>query len=325
MKKIITLIAAIFLVSNIAVAKTTMKYSGSLPVGHHLTAAQNLFAEKVASKTNGEIEIKVFPAQQLYSTQAVPSAVVTGALEIGYNLFGVWTKDTISEINDVPFLIQNVEQAGKAWDNNERLFNYYTEVMKKRKMKPLGVVFYGSLFDLTSTSKIVDPSDFKGKKIRTYSALASESIRALGGSPVTMTPGEMYLGLQNGTIDAAITGLTSIHKRKLWETGKYATIAGAGFGVFAVNMNLDQFNKLSKKNQKALLEASNEVMKWSVSKAAEADIKSMEFLKSKIDVTVLNSSQKKVWVEKLEPVKQGWLKKANSQEKKLFDWVASLK
>ena len=90
-------------------------------------------------------------------------------------------------------------------------------------------------------------------------------------------------------------------------------------------MNLDQFNKLSKKNQKALLEASNEVMKWSVSKAAEADIKSMEFLKSKINVTVLNSSQKKVWVEKLEPVKQGWLKKANSQEKKLFDWVASLK
>jgi TRAP-type C4-dicarboxylate transport system substrate-binding protein len=325
MKRIITLIAAILLISNIAVAKTTMKYSGSLPVGHHLTAAQNLFAEKVASKTNGEIEIKVFPAQQLYSTKAVPSAVVTGALEIGYNLFGVWTKDTISEINDVPFLIENVEQAGKAWDNNERLFKYYTEVMKKRKMKPLGVVFYGSLFDLTSPSKIVDPSDFKGKKIRTYSALASESIRALGGSPVTMAPGEMYLGLQNGTIDAAITGLTSIHKRKLWETGKYATIAGAGFGVFAVNMNLDQFNKLSKKNQKALLEASNEVMKWSVSKAAEADIKSMEFLKSKINVTVLNSSQKKVWVEKLEPVKQGWLKKANSQEKKLFDWVASLK
>ena len=124
MKKTLTLIVAILFFSNFAVAKTTMKYSGSLPVGHHLTGAQKLFAEKVASKTNGEIEIKVFPAKQLYSTKAVPSAVVSGALEIGYNLFGVWTKDTISEINDVPFLIQNVEQAGKAWDNNERLFKY---------------------------------------------------------------------------------------------------------------------------------------------------------------------------------------------------------
>jgi hypothetical protein len=51
----------------------------------------------------------------------------------------------------------------------------------------------------------------------------------------------------------------------------------------------------------------------------------MKFLKSKINVTVLNSSQKKVWAEKLEPVKDGWLKKANSKEKKLFDWVSSLK
>ena len=90
-------------------------------------------------------------------------------------------------------------------------------------------------------------------------------------------------------------------------------------------MNLDKFNSLSKKNQKALLEASNEVMKWSVSEAAKADKASMKFLKSKINVTVLNSSQKKVWADKLKPVKDGWLKKANSKEKKLFDWVSSLK
>ena len=120
-----------------------MKYSGSLPVTHHLTESQNLFAQKVKEKTNGEIEINIFPAAQLYQTKAVPSAVATGALEIGYNLFGVWTKDTISEINDVPFLITNYQQAGKAWDNNERLFKYYTKTMESRKLKPLGVVIFG--------------------------------------------------------------------------------------------------------------------------------------------------------------------------------------
>mgnify|MGYP001047715565 CR=1 FL=1 len=330
MKKIILSIVLSIFFANVAFSgshskKIVMKYSGSLPVGHHLTESQRLFAQKVKEKTNGEIEINVFPAAQLYATKAVPSAVATGALEIGYNLFGVWTKDTISEINDVPFLITNYQQAGKAWDNNEKLFKYYTKVMNDRKLKPLGVVIFGSLFDLTSGKKIVNPEDFSGKKIRTYSALASEGIRALGGSPVTMVPGEMYLGLQNGTIDAAITGLTSIHKRKLWETGKFATIAGAGFGIFAVNMNLDLFNKLSKKHQKALLDAANEVMKWSVSKAEEEDKKSIEFLKSKINVTILNADQKKIWANKLEPVKQGWLKKANSEEKKLLNWIATLK
>ena len=93
MKKIIILVLSTLLFSNVALSKISMKYSGSLPVGHHLTGAQKLFAEKVSKKTNGEIEIKVFPAKQLYSTKAVPSAVVSGALEIGYNLFGVWTKE----------------------------------------------------------------------------------------------------------------------------------------------------------------------------------------------------------------------------------------
>ena len=90
-------------------------------------------------------------------------------------------------------------------------------------------------------------------------------------------------------------------------------------------MNLDKFNSLSKDHQKALLDSSNEVMKWSVKEAAKADKESMKFLKSKINVTVLNKKQKKVWAEKLEPVKQSWLKKANSEEKALFDWVSSLR
>ena len=64
MKKILSIVISALFFSNIALAQMTMKYSGSLPVGHHLTGAQKLFATKVAEKTNGEIEIKVFPAKQ---------------------------------------------------------------------------------------------------------------------------------------------------------------------------------------------------------------------------------------------------------------------
>ena len=51
--------------------------------------------------------------------------------------------------NSIPFLPSKLNLEWD-WDNNERLFKYYTKVMEKRKMKPLGVIFYGSLFDLTS-------------------------------------------------------------------------------------------------------------------------------------------------------------------------------
>ena len=60
-------------------------------------------------------------------------------------------------------------------------------------------------------------------------------------------------------------------------------------------------------------------------RSCESRQRKHEILKSKINVTVLNKKQKKVWAEKLEPVKQSWLKKANSEEKALFDWVSSLR
>jgi TRAP-type C4-dicarboxylate transport system substrate-binding protein len=303
----------------------TLKYAGTLPIKHHLTESQKLFADKVNEKTNGKLKIEVFPAGQLYKAHEIPSAVATGSVDIGFNLTTVWTKDLISEINDVPFLMVNANQVAKAWDRNEKLFKYYSKIMENRQMKTLGVILFGSFFDISSNKKIVNPEDFSGKKIRSASAISSETIRALGGSPVTMDPAEMYLSLQSGTIDAAITGITSIDQRKLWENSKYVTVAGSAFGVFAVNMNLQTFNKLSKDNQNALLQAAAEVQQWSLERSIKEDNQSEDFLKTKVELTKLNSDQKQKWITKLEPVKNNWISKASAEEKNIINWVGTLK
>ncbi len=303
----------------------TLKYAGTLPIKHHLTESQKLFADKVNEKTNGKLKIEIFPSGQLYKAHEIPSAVATGSVDIGFNLTTVWTKDLISEINDVPFLMVNANQVARAWDRNEKLFKYYSKIMENRQMKTLGVILFGSFFDISSNKKIVNPEDFNGKKIRTASAISSETIRALGGSPVTMDPAEMYLGLQSGTIDAAITGITSIDQRKLWENSKHVTVAGSAFGVFAVNMNLQTFNKLSKDNQNALMEAAAEVQQWSIERSIKEDSQSEDFLKTKVELIKLNTDQKQRWINKLEPVKNNWISKANTEEKNIINWVQTLK
>ncbi len=310
---------------TVSAQQVVLRYAGTLPVTHHLTKGQNMFASLVAEKTGGKVKIEVYPAGQLFKAHDIPAAVATGALDIGFNLTNVWTKDAISEINDVPFLFRDEAHAQKAWDPSGKLFATYSDTLVKRQMKPLGVMFFGSLFDISSRTKpIVNPGDFDKQKIRTYGALASEAIRALGGSPVTMDPGEMYLGLQNGTIDAAITGLTSIDKRKLWEAGKHATIANAAFGVFAVNMNLKKFNGLSKDHQAALLDSAKEVFLWSVKESAKEDVASLAFLKKNINVVVLSQEQKAVWVQRLAPVVKSWENRANADEKSLIGWIRGL-
>jgi len=312
------------LIAPLQAQQVTLRYAGTLPVTHHLTKGQNMFASLVSKKTSGNLVIEVYPAGQLFKAHDIPSAVATGALDIGFNLTNVWTKDAISEINDVPFLFRDAKHAELAWVPSGKLFSIYSQVLEKRQMKPLGVMFFGSLFDISSRKPMADPADFAKQKIRTYGALSSESVRELGGSPTTMDPGEMYLGLQNGTIDAAITGLTSIDKRKLWEAGSYATIAYAAFGVFAVNMNLKKFNSLPKEYQNALNEASNEVFLWSVEESEKEDKASLAFLQKNINVTVLTPEQKIVWIKRLEPVIKSWEKRATEEEKSLRSWIQGL-
>lgn len=97
-----------------ASAETVLRYAGTLPVTHHLSEAQKTFAALVAEKTNGELKIEVYPAGQLYKAHDIPTAVVTGAVDIGFNLTNVWTRDAVSDINDIPFLYRDANHAEQA-------------------------------------------------------------------------------------------------------------------------------------------------------------------------------------------------------------------
>lgn len=308
-----------------ASAETVLRYAGTLPVTHHLSKAQQTFADLVAEKTNGELKVEIYPAGQLYKAHDIPTAVVTGAVDIGFNLTNVWTRDAVSDINDIPFLFRDADHAEAAWAPDGRLFDLYAKTLAARQMKPLGVMFFGSLFDISNNDKpLVTPQDFAGMKIRAYGALSSEAVRALGGSPATMDPGEMYLGLQNGTIDGAITGLTSIDTRKLWEAGSHATIAQAAFGVFAVNMNLTKFNGLTEDQQNALMEAAREVFRITADESARQDKESLAFLQKNIQVVVLDDKQKAAWAEILVPVVEGWQSRASEDEAAVIEWIRGL-
>lgn len=324
-KSVIGLWGAAFLAASPVGAETVLRYAGTLPITHHLSEAQNTFANLVAEKTDGELKVEVYPAGQLYKAHDIPTAVVTGAIDIGFNLTNVWTGDAISDINDIPFLFRDAEHAKAAWATDGQLFALYSETLATRQMKPLGVMFFGSLFDISNSGKpLVSPEDFAGMKIRAYGSLSSEAVRALGGSPTTLDPGEMYLGLQNGTIDGAITGLTSIDARKLWEAGNYATIAQAAFGVFAVNMNLTKYNSLTERQQIALMEAADEVFQITAEESARQDAKSLAFLQENIEVVVLNEEQKAKWAEILAPVVKGWQDRASESEAAVLEWIRGL-
>ena len=89
-------------VSTAIAADVTLRYAGTLPATHHNGEGQYMLAKRVQELTNGSVEIEVYPAGQLYKAREIPTAIVSGGADMGYNLTSVWSTDSVSEINDIP-------------------------------------------------------------------------------------------------------------------------------------------------------------------------------------------------------------------------------
>lgn len=276
-------------------AEVTLRYAGTQPTSHHNAEGQYMLAKRVKELTHGAVEIEVYPAGQLYKAREIPTAIVSGGADMGFNLTSVWSTDPVSEINDIPFLFKTHEQAAKAWAPDGELFKAFSAKMEAKGMKTIHVMFFGSLFDFGNNERpLVKTEDFKGMKIRGYGRLAAEGLRALGASPIVMSPGEMYLAIQRGTIDGVITGVSSLKSRKIWEVTKYATITGAAFGVMAVNISKTKWDALSQANKDALLKAGKEVFEWSVGISAARDKEALDYIvEHGIKAHVLSAEEKR--------------------------------
>ncbi len=321
------LIATTVLAGAASAADVTLRYAGTLPTSHHNAEGQVMFAKRVDELTKGAVEVEVYPAGQLYKAREIPTAIVSGGADMGFNLTGVWSTDPVSEINDIPFLFRDTDHAAKAWASDGPLFKAFADVMATKGMKTVHVMFFGSLFDFGNKGKqLKTGADFDSMKIRGYGRLAAEGLRALGASPVVMSPGEMYLAIQRGTIDGAITGVTSLQSRKIWEVVEYATVTSATFGVMAVNISKAKWDSLSDDHKKALLTAGEEVFQWSVGESAKRDKSSLEFITDKgVKTHVLSAEEKSEWKKLFEPAAKSWESRAAAEQKELVAWIEGLK
>lgn len=302
-----------------------LRYAGTIAITHHISKGMVMFSEGVAKRTDGRVKVENYPANTLFKASDVGGAVSSGAVDIGQNITAVWSKTPIADIMDLPFLIRGADHARKAWATDGPLFKAYGADMEKKGMKILHVMLYGSLFDFVNNGRQLRvPGDFNRMKIRSYGALAAESLRTLGATPIVMDPSEYFLALQSGTIDGVITGISSIHAAKLFEVGKFVTSTSAGFAVFTVNVNLGRYNALPDDVRRAIAAAGDEVQAWSVEESKRGDQRSMDFLKSKLQVHVLTQAERDIWGGALEPVTQAWLKRASKEEQDVLEWVRKL-
>ena len=121
-----------------------------------------------------------------------------------------------------------------------------------------------AIVGMATTFPAPGPDAVKGKKIRAL-GMWGDYVKMLGGSPVTLSWGEMYMALKLGTIDGAIGGSGMLEDKKLKEVTK-AFVASPVISpaMSSIMVNLDAFNALPE-DLKVLLQRDTSYVTYALS------------------------------------------------------------
>lgn len=217
------------------------------------------FAELVNEKSDGKVQFTVYPAGQLYTDVAAPNAVSSGQIEMGVNTLEMWSSNILAaEFSTLP-IFDDYEHARKSFSNG--LGDLMKENLNAVGAEPLLWAEFGYAYFASNDEALSTPDAFKGKNIRTTSPLMSNFIELAGGSPVTISGGEVTQALQRGTIDAAVSGVAGFSTVQYYEYTEYYT-GPFNAGLVLLTANKAWWDGLNEETQNVIREASAETEKW---------------------------------------------------------------
>lgn len=262
----------------------------------HIAAEK--FGELVAEKTDGQVEVKIFPSNQLGDDSEVSQMIQSGSVEAGLiPTAKLSTVDARLQLPDLPFIFPNREAAYAVLDGEvgQEILDGLSEVGLK------GIGFWESGFkQFTNNERIEMPEDFKGLKIRTMeSPIVIEQFKALEANPVPISFTETYNSLQQGVVVGQENPLVSIVKMKFYEVQDYTILSNHGYLGYAFILSQTWFDGLSEEVQTAILEAAEETTSYERELTQEQEEEFIQTIKdSGTEVYELTAEQKAAFQEK---------------------------
>lgn len=222
-----TLTAAAIGVIGLSAAAEEWKLGHILPPDHPSSRALEKAAEEIAARTEGRIDIKVFPAGQLGGAKEVLTGMTIGTHQMAFDGAGIlsqWTKEL--GVLEAPYLAKDFAHLERlvASDTGQALLE---KLRKDHGLRVLDIWYYGTRHMTNNARAIETPADVAGLKLRVPEVkLSLEFIKSLGGRPTPMAFPELYLGMQTGVVDGQENPLPTINAAKFHEVQKHLALTG---------------------------------------------------------------------------------------------------
>jgi tripartite ATP-independent transporter DctP family solute receptor len=228
MKKMMTglAVAALFAVAGPAVAQTKLKWAHvyETPEPYHTEAVWA--AGEIAKLTSNKYQIDVFPASQLGNENQINEGLGLGTVDMIYT--GVAFAGSIHKpiaITNAPFILRDFDH-WKAYRDSKLFRDIASGYEQKTKHKVTALTYYGQRH-VTANKAINKPEDMKGMKLRVPPApLFLMFTKSVGANATPIAFAEVYLALQQGTVDGQENPLPTIMAKKFYEVQSHIMLTG---------------------------------------------------------------------------------------------------
>lgn len=259
-KKLLLLFIGLFILGSCSKEKETkiLRLAHTLDIKHPVHKAMVILGEKLEKKSNGTLQVKLYPSGQLGAERECLELLQIGSLDIT-KVSSAVLENFITEykVFSIPYLFRDRKHAFQVFDGSIG----DDMLTKGDKYRLRGLTFYdaGSRSFYTKEKPINTPGDLKGLKIRVQkSNMAVAMVNSLGGSPTPISWGELYTALQQGVVDGAENNLPSFYTSKHYEICKYFSLDQHTAVPDVLLIGLDTWERLSKQEQAWLKEAAKE-------------------------------------------------------------------
>ena len=223
---------------------------------HTVHIAMTEFADKVKERTNGRIQIQIFPNGQLGSENENMEQLMAGVISM-VSAPGLATYNESYHTFGLPYIFDSTEDFYHVMDSDQ-MHDFF---LSSEDDGFVTLTYYtsGARSFYTKNKAIRKPEDLKGLKIRVQDMKSqTDMMKALGGIPVAMSYGDVYTSLQTGIIDGTENNETALTTGKHGEICKvYSTDQHAMIPDVMV-MSAKVWKEISPEDQQIILEAARE-------------------------------------------------------------------
>jgi len=263
--------------------------------------ASRKFADLVAEKTDGFVEVQVFPNSYLYKDGEEIEALLSGDVQmIAPSTSKITELVPEWKVIDLPF----------AFNNEQELHNYLNssagrileDKLVQKGFYPLSFWENGFKQMTNNRNPIHAPADFNGLEFRIMSSdVLEKQFSLLNATAEIETFDQVFPLLEQEILNAQENTYSNIVSKNIHTVQRHLTVSNHGYLGYLVLINDDFWQGLPDEIQVIILDAMEEVTKWEIEKARELNEQEYQYLQECecIEIHELSESEREAWEKEL--------------------------